>query len=127
MSEKNNRLSNNEILENKELVKAILKETHINFDEFRIWLEENEMRVYRDLDITVYIDSHFDCYHTEIEECIDRGEYYEIVPKSEFNYGYPEKELKVKKDKKSIAEVLDNNNCHIIEVDGKTYYVCLEE
>ena len=39
----------------------------------------------------------------------------------------PEKELKVKKDKKSIAEVLDNNNCHIIEVDGKIYYVCLEE
>ena len=127
MNKNNNRLTNQEILENQGLLEEISKIDNFNIEDLHIWLEENEMRVYTELDINVYIDSHFDCYHTEIKECIDRGDYYEIVPQDEFNYGYSEKELNVRKDKTSIAEVLDDNNCHIVEADGKTYYVCLEE
>lgn len=125
MNMKNNRLTDEEILENKELLEKISKIDGFNINELDIWLEENEMRVYRDLDIDVYLDSHFACYHTEAQDCIDRGDYYEIVPPFEYEDCYPEKELKIKKD--SIAEVIDDNNCHIVKVNGKTYYVCLEE
>lgn len=113
-----------------ELNNFIIKKFKLNSDEYKLWLEEADLRVYEDIDYDTVIDSWFYVQHLdstiEVEEDI-----FKIIPPNGYEDMYTNDKLEYANTKEGLIEaffetIMKDNICRVQMYD-KDLFICIDE
>lgn len=130
----NAKYMNVELLRNEDkLVKfknAIIKEFPYTEDDFESWLDENDLRVYDNLDYNVVLDSWFYTQHLFENNFEVKDDKFIINPSEENMWYYENHKLKYDNTIEGLREAFFNGHqgfYSTVNVDNKEYFICVDE
>lgn len=113
-----------------ELSNFIVEKFNIVKHEFKVWLEEADLRVYEGINYDTVIDSWFYVQHLDGKIEV-KGDTFIIIPPNEHEDAYKDCKLEYLNTKEGLKEAFFNtvmSSCvDSVKMYGKEYFICIDE
>lgn len=113
-----------------ELSNFIIEKFNIVKDEFKVWLEESDLRVYEGINHDTIIDSWFYVQHLDGKIEV-QDDTFKIIPSHEYEENYKNYKLEYPNTKEGLTDAFFNtimSGCVCrVEMYGNEYFICVDE